>query len=226
MLIFKTLGLGALQVEVARRALLRVARGPVLGLAGLAAVAALAAGARGQRRVARVGLETANVTCSPIPLPSFTAYWPVALPIRSLPIRSLTFDTTIALVAASATDSESRRVEGKLARTALGVRTVFQRGQVADRVRERDESIATSIIIKMQCHLTMVRRVSAPFRQVTAGLAPLLALRRGVITLRDGLDGWEFASSLARGRPPFGARRPAAAPAFGLAFWHAVYYLY
>ena len=131
MLIFKTLGLGALQVEVARRALLRVARGPVLGLAGLAAVAALAAGARGQRRVARVGLETANVTCSPIPLPSFTAYWPVALPIRSLPIRSLTFDTTIALVAASATDSESRRVEGKLARTALGKPVFFCRPRSA-----------------------------------------------------------------------------------------------
>ena len=119
-----------------------MARGPVLGLAGLAAVAALAAGARGQRRVARVGLETANVTCSPIPLPSFTAYWPVALPIRSLPIRSLTFDTTIALVAASATDSESRRVEGKLARTALLGNGLYATGHHEDALSMREAELA------------------------------------------------------------------------------------
>ena len=49
-----------LPVEVARRALLRVARGPVLGLALFAAVAPLPAIARGQRRVGIGGLRSPN----------------------------------------------------------------------------------------------------------------------------------------------------------------------
>ena len=56
------------QVEVARRARLRVARGPVLGLAGLAAVAPLPAMARGQRRAVLVSLEAANFARSSIHL--------------------------------------------------------------------------------------------------------------------------------------------------------------
>ena len=57
-------------VKVARRARLRVARGPILGLAGLAAVATRNAGARGEWAVGGVGHGTANVARSP----KFTSY--------------------------------------------------------------------------------------------------------------------------------------------------------
>ena len=55
---------------MARGARLRVARGPILGLAGLAAVATRNAGARGEWAVGGVGHGTANVARSP----KFTSY--------------------------------------------------------------------------------------------------------------------------------------------------------
>ena len=69
---------------------------------------------RGERAVGIVGLETADDAPSPILLPKCKANWPVILPVRAL-----TFDATIILKPASATDSESRRVEVQLSKTAV-----------------------------------------------------------------------------------------------------------
>ena len=88
-----------------------MARGPVLGLAFLAAVVALAAVARGQRGVGVIREVAADDAPSLFP----TASLPMILPMHPL-----TFDATVTPQppSASATDSESRRVEGELATTA------------------------------------------------------------------------------------------------------------
>jgi hypothetical protein len=70
--------------------------------------------ARGKRRVVNVTRETADFARSPEDSPIYAANWPVFLPVRAL-----TFDATVKIVAASVTDSESRRVEGELAITAI-----------------------------------------------------------------------------------------------------------
>ena len=102
--------LGPVQVEVARFAFSRVARGPVFRLAFLATVASF---------TAMAGVETgfglrrgamADITVS-------TSVSRTSSVI--LPVRPLTFDVTILSEAASTTDSESRRVEAELASTAL-----------------------------------------------------------------------------------------------------------
>ena len=120
-------------MEVARRARLRVwyipaAHGPVLGLALFAAVAPLPAIARGQRRVGIGGLETADVARSPIPLPKFTASWPVILPIRAL-----AFDATVRIGFATTTNSESRRVRPAISCVSSAIEKYYDRMHTTDR---------------------------------------------------------------------------------------------
>ena len=100
--------LGALQIEVARLAFSRVARGPVLGLAFLAAVASFAAMAGVETGFGLRRAAMADITVS-------TSVSRTSSVI--IPVRPLTFDVTILSEAASTTDSESRRVEVQLAST-------------------------------------------------------------------------------------------------------------
>ena len=88
--------LGALQVEVARLAFSRVARGPVLGLTFLAAVASFAAMAGVETGFGLRRAAMADITESP----SVSRTSSVIIPVRPL-----TFDATILSEAASTTDS-------------------------------------------------------------------------------------------------------------------------